>query len=212
MEEKLTSVSAVSIVLFLLKFLTMVNAIVEPGHFEEFRAGSRTALGYYFGLDGEKVFQYLERKTEDAEIAKELTARVFTVSYETRERFQAEAQLRPCFFHTARRLAQAYLWEKGRIRKVEIDVLFRVDECSAFDDAEAKRAEVLMGLRHSFRKLTPRKRRILVYYYFRKMSTWEIAQRLRVVPQTVLNHKSQALNFIKLDLWGKWGENNPFLA
>ena len=171
------------------------------------------ALGYYFGLDGEKVFQYLERKTEDAEVAKELTVKVFTAAYENRDRIQTEAQLRPCFFLTASRLAQAYLWETGRIRKVEIDLLFRiVDECAVFGDAETKRAEVLTGLLQSFRKLPARKRRILVYYYFRKMSTREIAQRLRVVPQTVLNHKSQALNFIKEDFWGKWGENNPFLA
>jgi|SRR6185437_1231518 len=190
----------------------MVNATELPGYFKALKAGSRTALGYYFGLDGEKIFQYLERKTEDAEVAKELTSRVFTYSYETRDRFQSEAQLRPCFFHTARRLAQAYLWDTGKIKRVEIDLLFGADACSAFDDAERKRAEVLMGLRHSFRKLTARKRRILVYYYFRQMSTWEIAQRLRIVPQTVLNHKSQALNFIKQDLWGKWGENNPFLA
>jgi RNA polymerase sigma factor (sigma-70 family) len=191
----------------------MVNATDAPGHFEAFKAGSKKALLYYFVLDGRKVFQYLEKKTEDAEVANELTARVFTVSFEKREKFVTESQLRPCFFHTATRLAQAHLWEKGKIDKVEIDLLFPMaGDCSAFDEAEKKRAEVLCELRGSFRNLTARKRRILVYYYFRRMSTREIAARLGIVPQTVLNHKSQALNLLKYDFRGKWGENNPFLA
>jgi len=171
------------------------------------------ALGYYFGLDGEKIFHYLENKTEDAEVAKELTARVFATAYDKRERFWNEAQLRPCFFQMARRLAQAHLWDKARIKKIEIDLFFTLDEdCSAFEDADQRRVEVLTELRRSFRKLTARKRRILVYYYFRKMSTAEIATRLGIATQTALNHKSQALHFIKKDFRGKWGENNPFLA
>ena len=185
----------------------------EPGHFEAFRAGTRKALEHYWFLEGQKVFQLLERKTDDPEAAKELAFRVFSLSYENRKKFTSEAQLCYCFQQLAQRLAQAHLWEKGKIKKVEIDVLFRLgQDCSAFDDMDQRKFAVWDQLRRSFRKLTARKRRVLVYYFFRKMSTLEVARRLGVVPQTALNHKSQALQTLKNDFRGNWGENNPFLA
>jgi DNA-directed RNA polymerase specialized sigma24 family protein len=191
----------------------MVNATDYPGHFEAFKAGSRTALRYYCNLYGAEVFQLLDKKIEDEEVAKTLTSKVFTISYEKREKFGTETQLRPCLFNTAERLAQAYFWDKGKIKKIEIGLLFTLDEgCSIFDDAEIKKVEVLTGLFESMMKLSPRRREIVIDACVLKRTTREIAHRLRITPQTVLNHKSQALNILKQDLWGKWGENNPFLV
>jgi RNA polymerase sigma factor (sigma-70 family) len=180
--------------------------------FEAFKGGSRNALHYYTRLDSQKIYHFLLGKTEDRMVAKALTDKVFFVAFTIRKKFRTETQLRSCLFRIGKGLYAEYLQDQASLWSDKTAMVFSPDEdCSVFDDAERAKIEILTEIRSSFRKLSVRRRRILVFYFFRDMKTKEIAEKLGIAKQTALNHKSQALALLKKDLGLKWYEkNNPF--
>lgn len=167
--------------------------------FKAFRAGSRNALQYYIWQDGDKIYNLFLLLGEHQEVAKALTEKVFVTAFTIRKKFRSEDRLRSALAEIAWELHQE-------------DLFRRTSTAAICGDADRARIEFLTELRRSFRKLSVRKRRILVFYFFRKMTTHQIAARLELATQTPLNHKTQAIACLKKDMGPKWyDKNNPFL-
>jgi|GEM_PF-2438480 len=193
--------------------------------FEAFQEGHRTGYEHYVRNEGGNLFNYILGKTEDRVVAKDLGNRVFRFCFDNRQLFRDEAELVASLFAIARGFCDGFhLGQKARDERncafgpvecgAEADLRRKVKaagEYSVYDDPDWARAEVIGRLRQSFRRLTPLKRRVLIYYYRRGMATIEVASRLKIKTQTALNHKSQALKKLKRLLGPDWEKIIPLL-
>lgn len=179
--------------------------------FEAFQQGYRAGFKYYVRQESERLIHYLLGKTEDKSTARDLADSVFKFCFRNPGLFRDETHFRDSLTEIGKGFYEGFLLgQKGQaghsdpFRPLE-------KECSVYDDSELARVEVLDRLRHSFRRLTPLRRRIIVFYFRRKMSTRQIAGKLGRATQTVLNNKSKALDQLKKDFGPAWDKIFPLL-
>jgi|SRR6185312_3806632 len=189
----------------------MISINEDFSLFDDFREGSRKALGRYFGHYGEGIHYLLEKKTGNARVAKEAAMEVFTILYESRDNIASPSQLWSFLYSTATTVALKYIRER---EGSDIDLFKPLGERHPESDKnEKRRVQVIMdpGLARAIAKLTPRQKEVAERYRA-GMKTHQIANFLGIEPQTVLNHKTHGINRLKLAFGEKWIENNPFLA
>jgi RNA polymerase sigma-70 factor (ECF subfamily) len=182
---------------------------------EQFRSGSRDAFKYYYDLYVDRIHFYLQDLTGSWSVAKDQTQQAFLTLFTERQTIVNEAHLRAFLYTTAKNLSHEYLREKGRLEELKEGLVQIADQqTSAFNSREAEEAkgEILMALRTSWFSLSARKRRIVVLYYFHHKTSMEIAHKLGIDRQTVLNHLSQSIILLRKGLDGRWEEVNLFFS
>ncbi len=158
------------------------------------------------------VYSYVVRRTGDPEVAKDITACIFIILYDNCHRIGNIAHLEGFLYRTADNLMLRYKRDERRRAENDAELMYVLGEAYSIMDHPEHATHRILGLRKSFLKLSVQKRRIIVFYYFRKMSVRGIAARLGITPQTVWNHLSQARRFLRDDLLGGGGEKNPSIS
>jgi RNA polymerase sigma-70 factor (ECF subfamily) len=64
-------------------------------------------------------------------------------------------------------------------------------------ETERVKANLLHDMYKEIEKLPKQRRKILRLYFFEQKSTTEIAEQMDLSPQTVLNHKTKAINSLR---------------
>jgi RNA polymerase sigma factor (sigma-70 family) len=183
--------------------------------FEQFRAGNRDALREYHRLYGLLIVIFLWHRIGNREMAIDRARQVFRILSIKRESIANEEDLLAFLLEFAEDLSKNYRQGDGPPKKLEDGWSLPRDPRSSsaeVREAELVKEEVLMALRASFLQLPARKRRIIVLYYFHRKSSKEIAARLRIRRQTVLNHLSQSIIRLRKDLDGRWEEASLFFS
>lgn len=176
--------------------------------FEEFQEGSQPALRRYFDHYGKGIHYLLERKIGKAAVGG--TQEVFKTLFDHRKKIGSPAQLWDFLYSTAQEVASRYR-QKGQ----DINLFKRLGKrtTTLSQKNEKRRVELIMDpdQQRAIEELTPRQQEVAACYR-KGMRTREIADFLGIASQTVLNHKTHAIDRLKKAFGDQWGENNPFLA
>ena len=169
----------------------------ETSVLADFRAGKNEAFAYYHRLHYDRIFNYLSIKTQNRLLAEELVQEAFIVLFKGRAKIKNEQHLAGFLHKSASHLLLQYLRKHKCARPTQQSVQGLEDEIAAQEDPEALKTETLLSLEFALQDLSLHKRRIVVLYYFIGLDTRNIAMRLNISNQTVRNHLSQAISFLR---------------
>ena len=86
---------------------------------------------------------------------------------------------------------------KNRNRELAQDLLQSGDKEEQRVDLEMLRMNLLQSLREAIEQLPRQRKKILELYFFQHKTTAEIAEQMQLNSQTVLNHKTRALEALR---------------
>jgi RNA polymerase sigma factor (sigma-70 family) len=184
----------------------------NSGRFEQFRNGSAEAFTFYVDLHYPSIFIFLLGKARNQAVALDLTQDTFVVLYENRANINDEEHLTCFLYLCARRLFYAHQRGQKALKRMKKELAYATKEvCSILNDLEIISNELLV--KHyamlAFQALPEQKQRIVRLYYFENLTVKEIAARLGIREQTVLNHRSQSIRIMRDYLITLFGKINP---
>ena len=107
-------------------------------------------------------------------------------------------------YRTARNAAIDYLRSQSRQRKGMEAWYYLADYTQDAINSEKQKTYLSKIVNKAIDKLPRQRRTILRLYYFEKQKTHEIAEQMGLRPQTVLNHKTDAIDSLRKTLAFLW--------
>lgn len=167
--------------------------------FQQFVSGSEEAFNVYYKRYYNVIYRSLRRFGCDRQLAKDLAQEVFKDVWDRRAGFTDEVHLRNTLFLKAK----TCLLEDQRSKKIARKVQRALGQGLAQTDTDREltlvKEEVSAELRAALGKLPPQQR-IVMNQLLEGKSVGLIAQGLQLAPQTVRNHKTQAIHFLRAEL------------
>lgn len=170
--------------------------------FQQFLEGAESAFGAYFERYNKSVYASLKALSGDSVLAEDLTQEVFKNLWQRRAEFRDEDHLRNNLFFMARSYFREHRRRQKIANKAEIELsktAVRVEEPVELDIA---REEAFECLEEMMMKLPPQQKLVMELLLQRNGDTGAVAKRLQLAPQTVRNHKTKAINFLRAQLSG----------
>jgi RNA polymerase sigma-70 factor (ECF subfamily) len=180
-----------------------VLADAFPFDLEAFLAGDPHVLQTLLDTLSGELHRYLLYLGLSYEDARDIFASVSAKLFHRRARMQSYGHIRRSFFIMARNEAIDCLRLQSKWRKSEKAIQYLHDRAENFMDRDLAaqldqwRDLLLQNIRQEIARLPPQRQKVLHLYYTQDLSTAEIAARLNLNSQTVLNHKSRGLAALK---------------
>ena len=167
--------------------------------FQDFTTGSVGAFNSYYNQYNGIVYVFVKRLCGDDELAKDLTQEVFQKAWDRRANFNDEKHLSNYLFRVAgclflmhereRRKAVAAVSELRRVVQQDQDAV----------NANLVREEVFAAVQDALMKLPPQQKKVMELM-IGGLDVKAVAKVLQLAPQTVRNHRAQALIFLRKEL------------
>ncbi|HEY4338275.1 MAG TPA: sigma-70 family RNA polymerase sigma factor [Puia sp.] len=171
--------------------------------FHQFVEGSESAFNNYYKRYNGNVYATLKKLSGDEAVAKDLTQEVFHNLWNRRAHLNNEEHLRNYLFRTARYFFLMY--QRGRRKAAAAEDDLRRATAATDDSIELilVRERAFAVVRDTMMKLPPQQKMVMELLMLKGLDVKAVAQRLQLAPQTVRNHKSQALLFLRKELCGR---------
>jgi RNA polymerase sigma-70 factor (ECF subfamily) len=171
--------------------------------FHQFVEGSESAFNSYYTRYNVNVYTTLKGLCGDEAIAKDITQEVFRNLWDRRAQLNDEEHLRNYLFRTTRYFFLMY--ERGRRKAAAVENELRRMTPEADDPTEVTlvRERAFAAVLDTMMKLPPQQKMVMELLMLQGLDVQAVAQRLQLAPQTVRNHKSQALIFLRKELCGR---------
>src|SRR5258708_7049216 len=163
----------------------------------EFRDGDKDAFKLVHDRLSKSLLYFVQNIIESQPDAEDIVANAFLKLYtRAREGMESYEHIKRWLYVITRNEAIDYLRYKTRSREVHQDLSYLGDK-EERADLEMLKTGLLQNRREGIEKLPRQRRAILQLYFFEEKSTSEIADQLQLNSQTVLNHKSRALEALR---------------
>ena len=171
--------------------------------FQLFVAGSEDAFNIYYKRYNGSVYLALKKLCGDETLAQDLAQEVFRKLWDRRGNLNDEDHLRNYLFRMTR--CAFLMHERSRRKAVAAENAVRVATEQADDpvDLVLIREQVHGTVRDARMKLPPQQKMVMELLMLRGLDVKVVAKRLQLAPQTVRNHKTQALLFLRKELYGR---------
>ncbi|TWF45722.1 RNA polymerase sigma-70 factor (ECF subfamily) [Chitinophaga polysaccharea] len=170
------------------------------------KSGDGTAVKAVFSKYFRPLCQYAEKLTGRLESAEDIVADTFVKLWHRREQFESLENVRHFLYRVARNAALNELRNEGRHQAThtELGNLYQEAHFSAEDlEEEEIRAELLAEIYQEVENLPDKCREIFKLLFFNGLSTEEVSIQLGIMPQTVRNQKSRAIQLLRAQLLKK---------
>jgi RNA polymerase sigma-70 factor (ECF subfamily) len=171
--------------------------------FQQFVAGSEEAFNVYYKRYNGTVYLALRKLCGNEDLARDLTQEVFRNIWDKRGRLNNEDHLRNYLFRMTRCV---FLMNKRNRRKAlaaENVVRPGTEQADETVDVIIIQEQVAANVQDALMKLPPQQKMVMELLMLRGLDVKAVAKRLQLAPQTVRNHKSQALIFLRKELMGR---------
>lgn len=172
-----------------------MDNLQDPQPFEHFRAGSKEAFAHFYNRYSEHLYLYAKKLTQDPELSDDLTLLAFTSLWDHREKINDPTHLRNYLFTMVHFHFLRQLKKTKKEDEAERELAYRMEQ-TRHESGEFIET-VFAELEESIRKLPPQQKLVVELLYFKEIDVKTIANLLDISPQTVRNHKSQALKFLR---------------
>lgn len=170
-----------------------------------FREGNKDAFRLIYDQMVRPLTYFVENIIHSQHDAEDIVANAFYKLYHSRTGLRSYEHVKRWLYVIVRNEAIDYLRARTRARENQHDIAYL--ESGVVEQAETERikANLLQDIHKEIEKLPKQRKTILRLYFFEQKSTTEIAEQMALSPQTVLNHKTKAIDSLrKSGLRVKW--------
>ena len=177
----------------------------EEAVMNSFREGNKDAFRLIYDQMVRPLTYFVENIIHSQADAEDIVANAFYKLYHARTALRSYEHVKRWLYVIVRNEAIDYLRAKTRARENQHDIAYL--ESGVVEQAETERikANLLQDIHKEIEKLPKQRKTIIRLYFFEQKSTTEIAEQMALSPQTVLNHKTKAIDSLrKSGLRVKW--------
>lgn len=176
----------------------MSTALSEREQFLLFQEGNKDAYAFFSLRHHAGVYDYIHAMAADAGLAEDLSREVFKRLWELRGTIYSCEHLGACSYVIARHLFMGEL----RRCKVLADAAGQPDDAGGRavilnSELEVVCHRVLTELMAALQALSAKRKLVLRLLFVKQLDVSTVAVMLELSPQTVRNHKAQAIAFLR---------------
>jgi len=164
---------------------------------EAFKNGDPSAFKGVYDRLVKSLLYFVENIIDSQPDAEDIVANAFLKLHRAKESMQSFEHVKRWLYVIVRNEAIDYLRFKSRSREVQQDLSYIGEADETHVDLEMLRSSLLQTLVEAIDKLPRQRKAILRLYFFEHKTTSEIAEQLQLNSQTVLNHKTRALEALR---------------
>jgi RNA polymerase sigma-70 factor (ECF subfamily) len=169
----------------------------EEAIMSSFREGNKEAFRTVYDQLVRPLAYFAENILRSQADAEDIVANAFYKLFHARETMRTFEHIRRWLYVTVRNEAIDHLRTRTRIRESRHNMAYLESGVDEQTETEQVRAALLQDLSREIDKLPRQRKTILRLYFFEQKNTTEIAELLQISPQTVLNHKTKALDSLR---------------
>jgi RNA polymerase sigma factor (sigma-70 family) len=177
----------------------------EEAIMTSFREGNREAFRYIYDQMVRALTYFVVNIIKSDLDAEDIVANAFYKLFHARREMTSYEHVKRWMYVIVRNEAIDWLRMKGRQRESQQDIAYLETGVEEHVETERVRTVLLQDIHKEIEKLPKQRKTILRLYFFEEKNTTEIAEMMQISPQTVLNHKTKALDSLrKSGLRIKW--------
>jgi RNA polymerase sigma-70 factor (family 1) len=177
----------------------------EEAVMNSFREGNKDAFRVIYDQMVRPLTFFVENIIHSQPDAEDIVANSFYKLYHARTGMRSFEHVKRWLYVIVRNEAIDYLRARTRARENQYDIAYLESGVVEHTETERVKANVLQDVYKEIEKLPKQRKTILRLYFFEQKSTTEIAEQMDLSPQTVLNHKTKAIDSLrKSGLRYKW--------
>lgn len=170
-----------------------------------FREGNKEAFRMVYDQMVRPLTYFVENIIRNQCDAEDIVANAFYKLFHAREGMRTFEHVKRWLYVIVRNEAIDYLRSRTRVKESQHDMAYLESGVDEHVETERVRSILLQDINREIDKLPRQRKTILRLYFFEQKNTTEIAELLKLSPQTVLNHKTKALDSLrKSSLRFKW--------
>jgi RNA polymerase sigma-70 factor (family 1) len=162
-----------------------------------FREGDKDAFREVYDRMVRPLTYFVENIIFSPVDAEDIVASAFTKLYHARSGMRSIEHVKRWLYVIVRNESIDYLRLRSRQRESHSEVAYLGAESEDQLETERVKSAVFQDILNEIEKLPRQRKAILRLYFFEQKSTSEIAKQLGLNSQTVLNHKSKALDSLR---------------
>jgi len=181
-----------------------MNNLLDEQQFELFREGRPEAFEYFFNNHHKKMHKDVLDMCGSEELAKQITEEVFKRAWDLRDSMNNVKDLRDYLDYIPELLVIQHVRKERTAFDVAQDLAYLAQQQERMGkDSGIGSNQVLVAMDDAMRKLTPTRRLVLYMLFIKGYETATVARMLNITPQTVRNTKTQALAFLRAELYNR---------
>ncbi len=173
----------------------------------EFSQGSPQAFQAIFDSFRMRIFYFVKKLIDDLPTAEEITSDTFVKLYRIHDKFNTLNNIQAFLFITARNASLDYLKFRQRQREHLANLRSHEEQeadMELFPETNIE-ADVLQFIYSEIEKLPHRSKLIFKLSYIEGLSVRDIADMMKISPQTVANQKHTALKLLRMKVLDRGG-------
>jgi RNA polymerase sigma factor (sigma-70 family) len=171
----------------------------DPFDIKDFREGGEKAFRDVYERLGKFLLHFAQNLIDSLPDAEDIVSSAFSKLYNSKSRadFESLVHIRSWLFVIVRNECFDVLRYRARSREVSEDLKHMEKGYEEKFDIEKLKSDLLQSLRDAINRLPKQRKRVIELYFFEGKTTSEIAAILSIGNQTVLNHKTRALEALR---------------
>lgn len=170
-----------------------------------FREGNKEAFRWVYDRMVRPLTYFVENIIHSPVDAEDIVANAFYKLFHARANMRSFEHVKRWLYVIVRNESIDYLRLKTRQKESQYDLAYLDTGIEEQAETERVRTILLQDIHKEIERLPKQRKTILRLYFFEQKNTSEIAEILQLSPQTVLNHKTKALDALrKSGLRLKW--------
>jgi RNA polymerase sigma-70 factor (family 1) len=170
-----------------------------------FREGNKEAFRWVYDRMVRPLTYFVENIIHSPLDAEDIVANAFYKLFHARSNMRSFEHVKRWLYVIVRNESIDYLRAKTRQKESQYDLAYLETGVEEQAETERIRTVLLQDIHKEIERLPKQRKTILRLYFFEQKNTSEIAEILHLSPQTVLNHKTKALDALrKSGLRLKW--------
>jgi RNA polymerase sigma-70 factor (family 1) len=162
-----------------------------------FRDGNADAFKLVYDRLSKSLLYFVQNIIDSPHDAEDIVASAFLKLFNARQGMESYDHVKRWLYVIVRNEAIDYLRYRTRSREVHQDVGYMAEVDEEMVDLEMLKMNLLQSLWEAIDGLPRQRKAIVQLYFFEKKTTAEIAEQLQLNSQTVLNHKTRALEALR---------------
>ena len=170
-----------------------------------FREGNKEAFRLVYDQMVRPLSYFVENIIHSQVDAEDIVANAFYKLFHARANMRSFEHIKRWLYVIVRNESIDYLRAKTRQKESQYDLSYLETGIEEQAETERVRTVLLQDIHKEIERLPKQRKTILRLYFFEQKNTSEIAEIMHLSPQTVLNHKTKALDALrKSGLRLKW--------
>jgi RNA polymerase sigma factor (sigma-70 family) len=170
-----------------------------------FREGNKEAFRLVYDQMVRPLSYFVENIIHSPVDAEDIVANAFYKLFHARVNMRSYEHIKRWLYVIVRNESIDYLRARTRQKESQYDLSYLETGIEEQAETERVRTVLLQDIHKEIERLPKQRKTILRLYFFEQKNTSEIAEIMQLSPQTVLNHKTKALDALrKSGLRLKW--------